>query len=59
MTLIQLHYIITIAETKSLNKAAGTFICISAISDERRKGTGKRTEHCAVLSQRQGRDADK
>ena len=37
MTLTQLHYVITIAETKSFNKAAGEALCFPALLDQRYK----------------------
>ena len=50
MTLTQLNYIITIAETKSMNKAAEKLLCITAVADECDQGTGKRTWYYDILS---------
>ena len=58
MTLTQLHYVITIAETKSFNKAAEALCFPAALLDQRYKRTGKRNWEFLFLPQRPGSSAD-
>ena len=58
MTLTQLNYIITIAETKSINKAAGQLYVSQPSLTSAVRELEKRAGDYAVSPQRQRRDSD-